>query len=176
MAQWLQADLAATKRDWIVAFFHHPTYTKGTHDSDRDKQLIEMRHVFLPILEAANVDLVVTGHSHVYERSFLIDGHYGSSQSFEAASHVKQKGNGQPDGDGVYQKPRTRAAHQGEVSIVTGSAGHASAKPVPLNHPVFVTALNEPGSSVMDIDGLKLDWFFINDKGERRDSFSIVKR
>jgi acid phosphatase type 7 len=36
MAQWLRADLAATTRDWIVAFFHHPTYTKGTHDSDKD--------------------------------------------------------------------------------------------------------------------------------------------
>jgi hypothetical protein len=29
----------------------------------------------LPILEQAGVDLVLTGHSHAYERSFLIDGH-----------------------------------------------------------------------------------------------------
>lgn len=176
MAQWLQADLAATKRDWIVAFFHHPTYTKGTHNSDTEKALIEMRQVFLPILEAAGVDLVVTGHSHVYERSFFIDGHYGKSETFEADKMVKQKGNGRADGDGVYRKPRARTAHFGEVSIVTGSAGHASTKPVPLNHPVFVTSLNEAGSSVLDVDGLKLEWTFINEKGEKRDWFSIVKQ
>jgi acid phosphatase type 7 len=175
MAQWLQADLAATKRDWIVAFFHHPTYTKGTHNSDSEKALIEMRQVFLPMLEAGGVDLVVTGHSHVYERSFFIDGHYGKSETFEADKMIKQKGNGRPDGDGAYRKPRARTAHFGEVNIVTGSAGHASTKPVALDHPVFITSLNEAGSSVLDVDGLKLEFTFINDKGEKRDSFSIIK-
>jgi hypothetical protein len=174
MAQWLQADLAATKRDWIVAFFHHPTYTHGTHNSDTEKQIIEMRQAILPILEAGGVDLVVTGHSHVYERSPLIDGHYGKSDTFDAATHVKQK-----SPDNIYRKPRTRAPHVGEVSIVTGSAGHAApADKGPkfgLNHPVFVTALNEAGSSVLDIDGLKLEWTFINEKGEKRDWFSMVK-
>ena len=177
MAQWLQADLAATKRDWIIAFFHHPTYTKGTHNSDTEKALIEMRTVFLPILEAAGVDMVITGHSHVYERSWFIDGHYGKSDTFDAKTFVKQPGNGRPNGDGVYRKPRARTPHVGEVNVVTGSAGHAASpsKPPQLNHPVFVVALNEPGSSVLDIDGLKLEWTFINDKGEKRDSFTMVK-
>ena len=88
---------------------------------------------------------------------------------------MKQRGNGRPNGDGAYRKPRTRAPHAGEVSVVTGSAGHASAKPVALDHPVFVAAFNEPGSSVLDIDGLKLELPFINDKGEKRDWFTIVK-
>jgi len=179
MMQWLKADLAATKRDWIVAFFHHPTYTKGTHNSDSDTdsggRMKDMRQNFLPVLEAGGVDLVLTGHSHVYERSFLIDGHYGKSETFNAAAHVKQKVDGRADGTGVYRKPRTRAPHLGEISVVTGSAGHASAKPVPLNHPVFFLSLNEAGSSVIDVDGLKLEFTFINDKGEKRDWFTIVK-
>ncbi len=175
MAQWLKADLAATKREWIVAFFHHPTYTKGTHDSDKEARSIEMRQAFLPILEAGGVDLVLTGHSHVYERSFLIDGHYGAAATFDAAANVKQKGNGRADGDGVYHKPRGRVAHVGEVSVVAGSAGHASAKPVPLNHPAMVVSLNEAGSAVVDIDGLKLNLTFINEQGEKRDWFTIVK-
>jgi hypothetical protein len=179
MAQWLKADLAATKRDWIVAFFHHPTYTKGTHDSDDDKdsggRQNDMRQTFLPILEAAGVDLVLTGHSHVYERSFLIDGHYGKSDTFDTAVHVKQKGNGRENGDGVYRKPRTRTANAGEISVVTGSAGHASDRPVLLNHPAMVVSLNEAGSVVLDINGLRLDLVFINEAGEKRDWFSIVK-
>lgn len=41
MAQWLRADLERTKAAWIVAFFHHPPYTKGSHDSDKEGSLIE---------------------------------------------------------------------------------------------------------------------------------------
>ena len=179
MAQWLRADLAATTRDWIVAFFHHPTYTKGTHDSDKDNdsagRMNDMRATFLPLLEAGGVDLVLTGHSHVYERSPLLDGHYGKSDTWQPR-FIKQPGDGRPAGQGAYVKPRARTAHAGEVSIVTGSAGHASEKPVPLNHPAFFISLNEAGSTVLDIDGLRLDVTFLNDKGETRDTFTIEKK
>lgn len=179
MMQWLKADLAATQRDWIIAFFHHPTYTKGTHDSDKDSdsggRMNDMRAIFLPVLEQGGVDLILTGHSHVYERSWLMDGHYGKSETFNAAQHVKQKVSGRADADGVYHKPRARTPHFGDINIVTGSAGHASSKPVPLNHPAFYLSLNEAGSSVVDVDGLKLDFVFLNDKGEKRDWFTIVK-
>jgi hypothetical protein len=176
MAEWLKADLAATTRDWIVAFFHHPPYTKGSHDSDRENQLGEMRQVFQPILEAGGVDLVLTGHSHVYERSFLLDGHYGKSETFDATVNVKQKGNGREDGDGVYHRPRARTAHAGEVTVVAGSSGHNTDKPGPLNHPAMYISLNEAGSVVLDINALRLDFTFLNDKGEKRDWFSMVKQ
>jgi len=182
MMQWLKADLAATQRDWVIAFFHHPTYSKGTHDSDKDTdsagRMNDMRAIFLPVLEQGGVDLVLTGHSHVYERSWLLDGHYGKSPTFDAATHVKQKVDGRPEGEGVYRKPRARTAHVGEISIVTGSAGHAgsAAKPPALNHPAFYLSLNEAGSSVIDIDGLKLDFVFLNEKGEKRDWFTILKQ
>lgn len=179
MMQWLKADLAATQRDWIIAFFHHPTYTKGTHDSDKDSdsggRMNDMRAIFLPVLEQGGVDLILTGHSHVYERSWLIDGHYGKSDTFAAAQHVKQKQDGRADGEGAYRKPRRRTPNFGEISVVTGSAGHASSKPVPLNHPAFYLSLNEAGSSVIDVDGAKLEFTFLNEKGEKRDWFTIVK-
>ncbi len=179
MMQWLKADLANTTRDWIIAYFHHPTYTKGTHDSDSDKdsegRMNDMRAIFLPVLESLGVDLVLTGHSHVYERSMLLDGHYGKSPTFDAARHVRQGGDGREGGGGVYRKPRVRTSHAGEVSIVTGSAGHASSKPVALNHPAMVVSLNEAGSSIIDIDGLRLDFTFLNEKGEKRDWFTLVK-
>src|SRR4029450_1136767 len=63
MAQWLQRDLADTTQDGIIAFWHHPPYSKGSHDSDTQTPLIEMRQNFLPILEAGGVDLVLSGHS-----------------------------------------------------------------------------------------------------------------
>jgi hypothetical protein len=135
----------------------------------------DMREKILPILEQGGVDLVLVGHSHVYERSWLLDGHYGKSNTFDAAKHIKQKVSGRPDADGPYRKPRARTPHFGHINNVTGSAGHASSKPVPLNHPAFYLSLNEAGSSVIDIDGLRMDVTFLNDKGEKRDWFTIVK-
>ncbi|HEY0966149.1 MAG TPA: metallophosphoesterase family protein [Opitutaceae bacterium] len=180
MAQWLKADLAATQRDWIIAFFHHPTYTKGTHDSDKDDdsggRMNDMRRIFLPILEQGDVDLVLTGHSHVYERSPLIDGHYGKSDTFNATVHIKQGGDGRAQGGGVYRKNRQRTPHSGEVSIVAGSSGHASSKPVPLNHPAMLVSLNEIGSVVIDVDALRLDLTFIDGKAAVRDSFTLIKQ
>ena len=69
MAIWLRSDLAVTTNRWLVAFWHHPPYTKGSHDSDAEAELIEMRQNIVPILEAGGVDLVLSGHSHSYERS-----------------------------------------------------------------------------------------------------------
>ena len=179
MAQWLRADLAATTRDWIIAFFHHPTYTKGTHDSDKDAdsggRMNDMRANFLPILEAGGVDLILSGHSHDYERSHYIDGHYGKSTTWEPR-FIKQVSDGRPNGQGAYLKPRSRTPHAGEISVVTGSAGHASSTPIPLNHPAMWISLNEAGSSVVDINGLKLDFTFLNEKGEVRDTFTIEKK
>ena len=80
-ATWLRNDVAATTRDWIIAFWHHPPYSKGSHNSDTEIELVQMRQNMTPILEEGGVDLVLSGHSHSYERSFLIDGHYGTSDT-----------------------------------------------------------------------------------------------
>ena len=34
MAVWLRSDLAVTTNRWLIAFWHHPPYSKGSHDSD----------------------------------------------------------------------------------------------------------------------------------------------
>lgn len=69
MARWLVRDLEATQAHWIVGFWHHPPYSKGSHDCDRDIEMVEMREWIMPILENGGVDLVLSGHSHLYERS-----------------------------------------------------------------------------------------------------------
>ncbi len=39
--------------------------------------MVDMRETVLPILEAGGIDVVFAGHSHAYERSYLLDGAYG---------------------------------------------------------------------------------------------------
>lgn len=174
MAAWLRTDLASTTATWIICFFHHPPYTKGSHDSDTEGEHIQMRANFLPILEAGGVDLVLGGHSHSYERSFLLDGHYGISSSF-TPSMRKNPGNGRPDGNGAYTKPLTgQRSHQGAVYAVAGSAGKISGGP--LNHPAHFISLNQLGSLVLDIQGPRLDATFVRENGSTPDTFTIIKK
>ena len=173
MLTWLQADLAATIQPWIIAFWHHPPYSKGSHDSDSETPLEQMRERALPILEAGGVDVVLTGHSHSYERSFLIDGHYGASDTLDP-SMILDGGDGRPDGTGAYTKPSVGpAAHEGAVYAVAGSSGKTSNGP--LDHPVMFVSLETLGSLVLDIDQLQLDARFIGGDGATHDYFTLVK-
>jgi len=177
MLSWLEQDLAATRQDWIVAYFHHPPYTKGSHDSDKREdsggRMQDMREMVLPVLEAGGADLVLAGHSHSYERSFLIDGHYGDSKSFRPFM-IRSKSDGREHSGGAYQKPRPgNAAHDGTVYTVAGSSGQTGGGR--LNHPVMFLSLNELGSLVLDIDGARLDAQFIDERSRRRDHFTIKK-
>jgi hypothetical protein len=173
MMTWLRNDLAATTQPWIVAFWHHPPYTKGSHDSDTEVELREMRQNALPILEDYGVDLVLTGHSHSYERSFLIDGHYGTSSTFTEGMKI-DSGNGRESGDGAYRKVASpRLPHAGAVYAVAGSSGKTAGGA--LNHPAMVVSLNVLGSLVLDVSGDRLDAAFLDSAGATRDSLSILK-
>ena len=173
MANWLRADLASTTRQWTIAFWHHPPYSKGSHNSDTEQNLVQMRQTFLPILEDGGVDLVLTGHSHSYERSFLIDGHYGTSSTFTNAMK-KDGGSGRPGETGAYNKATVGAgAHEGAVYAVAGSSGQISGGL--LNYPAMFISLNNLGSMVLDVNGNTLDAKFLRENGAIADFFRIVK-
>ncbi len=172
MGTWLAADLASTTQTWIIAFWHHPAYSKGTHDSDTEMPLKEMRENMLPILEAAGVDLVLSGHSHDYERSYLLDGHYGLSRTLVEAMKVGP-GDGRPQGTGAYIK--TPGAHHGAVYSTVGCSGAIGGGR--LDHPAMVISLGHVyGSMVLEIEGQTLVGTFLNDQGAMPDTFSIVKQ
>lgn len=177
MARWLKADLAANKQDWCIAYWHHPPYTKGSHDADKDDgrgEMTEMRNIIVPILEAGGVDMVLCGHSHAYERSFLLDGLYKSSNKLDGKKNIVSGKDGRPDGSGIYRKPtRGPAANEGAIYIVAGSSGQISGGG--LQHPAMCLSINVLGSLVLDFAGPRLDTTFIDDKGVVRDYFSILK-
>jgi fibronectin type 3 domain-containing protein len=172
MMTWLQNDLMMTDKDRIIEFWHHPPYSKGSHDSDTESRLVEMRQNALPILESYGVDLVLSGHSHAYERSFLLDGHYGTSSTL-TPSMVLDGGDGREHGTGVYTKSAGLIANDGAVYAVAGSSGKTSGGS--LNHPAMFISLNSLGSMVLEIADNRLDATFINGSGAVLDTFSIVK-
>lgn len=173
--QWLKADLeqlSEDQTDWIIAYWHHPPYTHGTHNSDTERQHIEMREVFLPLLETHGVDLTFGGHSHTYERSILMHGHYGKSDTYDPAQHALDAGDGRPEGDGSYRQ----AMHQGSGTIhtVAGSSGKVGAFKAP-HLPFMVENLSELASVVVDIDGRRLDVTTLGSEGQILDSYTLLK-
>ena len=175
MMTWLENDLAQTTQDWIIAFWHHPPYSKGSHDSDSlldsGGRMVDMREHALPILEDYGVDLVLTGHSHSYERSYLIDGHYGYSPSFDATMLVDGS-DGNPGSDGPYEK-RSIDGDRGAVYAVAGSSGLTSGGS--LDHPVMAVSYNQLGSVVLDINNDQLEARFVDSTGAELDNFTIIK-
>jgi len=181
MATWLQADLqyAETNAKWIIAYWHHPPYTKGSHNSDDVNDsgglMRDMRENIVPILEAHGVDLVLTGHSHSYERSYLIDGHYGISSTFNAGTMGRNMTSGRSGAPGAYTKPSAPTAHAGAVYTVCGVSGKRDPQGA-LNHPaMFLSTYAHHGSMVLDIEGDSMHVQFINEAGTVVDHFDMVK-
>ena len=174
MAKWLQRDLAENDKPWVIVAFHHPPYTKGSHDSDEEYdsrgRMQDMREIFLPMLEQAGVDLVLSGHSHMYERSHLIDCAYGTSTEFSEENIVSQGFEGKQK---QYQKPLPLGAHQGTIYTISGSSSKVDNGP--MDHPAHHIGLREAGSMVIDVVGNKLTARFVNNEGQVKDEFSITK-
>ena len=167
MATWLREDLAANTNQWLIAFWHHPPYSKGSHDSDNELDLVAMRENFLPLLESYGVDLVLCGHSHSYERSFLMHGHYGSSPELDVKPWLFADRSGGP-----YIKDPAVLTN-GTVYVVAGSSGQISGGD--LDHRAMYVSLNELGSLVIDIEGNRLDASFVEASGFVTDQFTILK-
>ena len=173
MYTWLESDLQSNDQDWTVVFFHHPPYSKGSHNSDSDAEvkMREMRENFVPAFDQYSVDLVFTGHSHAYERSFLVTGHTGKSETL-TSSMLIDNGDGKSDGDGSYEKLYSQV-NNGVVYTVAGSSGKAGGGS--LDHPVHYVSYEELGSVVLDFNGDRVDATFVSPNTSIEDHFSIVK-
>ena len=182
MLTWLEADLAANTRLWTIAFWHSPPYNFGTHNSDDPSDtgghLVQMRENVVPILESYGVDLVLCGHSHSYERSFLLNGHYGYSDTLTPRM-IKDSGSGRSDDTGPYRKATSGPGPQeGAVYVVAGSSGWVTGDLLGLPaylHPAMYIKLKELGSMVIDVNTNRLDAKFLRETGEIGDSFTLIK-
>jgi len=66
---WLERDLKETRHPWKIVYFHRPIYSSSKHGSDQ-----RIREDLEPVLVRHQVDLVFSGHDHVYERTVPIRG------------------------------------------------------------------------------------------------------
>jgi 3',5'-cyclic AMP phosphodiesterase CpdA len=79
---WAEDALKSSTEDWKICYFHHPLYSDGV----KHGPAIELRVLFEPLLVRYGVDVVFSGHDHVYERlapqqgiSYFVTGAGGQS-------------------------------------------------------------------------------------------------
>ncbi|MEO6541901.1 MAG: metallophosphoesterase [Ferruginibacter sp.] len=199
-AVWVKADLAANTKRWVVAYFHHPPYTMTSHNSNTEtSDLGRMREEFIRILERNGVDMVLCGHSHGYERSYLLKNYYKQTPAgaslmeadFVIANHTAT-GNTQ---NAMYNGSASSCPYtynsgkynHGSMYVVAGSSGQIGGGQAGPNgtYPhsaMFYSNNTQGGSFYFEVDSNRFDAKFISYSGTggsvvpvERDRFTIFK-
>lgn len=66
---WFEAALAASRARWKIVFMHVPAFSAGRHGPHP-----ALQESLVPLLERYDVQMVITGHDHDYQRSVPIRG------------------------------------------------------------------------------------------------------
>lgn len=90
--KWLDEKLAELRKakdvDFVVVYFHHCAYSTSAHASDGG-----VRNEWVPVFARHQVDLVINGHNHVYERTDAIkDGEVGAAVPIGASTDPTRDG------------------------------------------------------------------------------------
>lgn len=93
-------------KDWIILTYHHATFSQAYHQEDRS--VMYWRERMTPIFSELDVDLVLSGHDHIYTRSHLMNG-------FDPV-----------DAGRVAKTGETIEKNKGEVQYVTSNSASGS--------------------------------------------------
>lgn len=181
LTDWMHADLQANDKPWVVAFLHQPPYTDGSHDPEQfyEVYMQAIRENITPILESYGVDLLIAGHSHVYERSFLINGFYGSISNFNPNTNIVDGSSGKlEEGEPYYKYTTGPNPNFGTMYIVQGNSG-SSESDAGLQHPAMYFGHGCDtcvGSTMIEVNGDTLSGYYLTKDGEILDRWAIIKK
>lgn len=174
---WLKQDLANNTKKWTIVYWHHPPYTMGSHNSDTESELVNIRTNLLRILQRYGVDLVMCGHSHDYERSYLLKDYFTNEASFNVGSHTVNNSSGKYNGTAnscPYNLANGQVNH-GVVYVVSGSSGASGGVQAGYPHNAMPWSFNDGGMLQLEIEGNRLDAKFIRRDQVIADQFTIMK-
>ncbi len=180
--QWLRNDLNANTLPWIIVSYHHPPYCMGTHNSDIESDLAALRINLNPILEKYNVDLVLNGHCHTYQRSNFIKNHFGPEATFDSTLHLVQNSSGRYDGSPnscLYIKNNTSKKDSGVVYAVIGSGSAIPQPPFAAwpHEAMQYSNYIDNGAMYITVEGNELNavWISTDTNQVVKDRFTIIK-
>jgi hypothetical protein len=151
----------------------------GSHNSETEADLINIRYKFIRILERYGVDLVLCGHSHVYERSYFLNNYYSSEAAFNLNTHAVSTSTG------IYNNSSNSCPYikndgqkKGTVYVVSGSAGQLGGSLLNLAwpHNAMVYSNRDVGGGLaLTVQGNRLDAEWVCSDGVIRDRFTMMK-
>lgn len=167
--RWLSRTLATLRQpgspvDFIVAYMHHPPYgTNRSHDCEGG-----IRESWVPLFDRYSVDLVLSGHSHAYERTKPLRG--GSVVASTGDAFDSATGTTYITAGGGGAAAYTVFREDGRARVATADGGHSEAAPWTLphrtgQHATLCVDVTPPGSSepatmrlrAISVDGVTLD-------------------
>jgi acid phosphatase type 7 len=174
LQEWVRKDLSTSKATWKFVMFHQPPFTShGKHGKEQRMRLMTR------IFEECGVDIVFSGHAHLYERSYplkftvtpkadgssigadgSVDGTYQLDRKFDGASVTKPEGV-------IYLVTGAGGAKLQEQHLPAASAGwlESTSKHIAELH----------SFTVCDVDGSTLTLRQISLEGDELDRLTITK-
>jgi hypothetical protein len=168
--RFVQNDLADPNIDWIMVTHHENAYTSTRNYIVQDNDNYDFepwKETYHPLFEQYNVDLVLQGHHHSYQRSYPIK--YNSDTSSNPIITDRNTN--------TYTNP------EGQIFLTVGTGG-AGLFPLDGNKaPYLITAQNEEhGFLNVDVTNNNnngtttlVGTFYSNNGGEMTDQFTIAK-
>jgi len=161
LQDWLNNDLKRVASGvWKIVFLHRTIYCSND-DPHCLSEAVKMRKYFEEILNHEKVDLVISGHLHVYERGFPT----GIDAKVDLASLSSDKN--------TYTNPIY------PTYVVCGAAGQSEGlkkTPYDLSAYTKIAIGNHPGVCQLEIKGNNLTLNYVNTAtGSIEDTFSIIK-
>jgi 3',5'-cyclic AMP phosphodiesterase CpdA len=133
---WLENALKERSDRWRICYFHHPLYSDGgRHGSE-----VELRVLLEPLFVKYGVDVVFSGHDHIYERltpqkgiTYFVNGSSGElrrgdvHRSAMTAAYFDQDqafSLVEIDGDAMYFQARSRGGQTVDSGVIHRQAGN----------------------------------------------------
>jgi UDP-2,3-diacylglucosamine pyrophosphatase LpxH len=195
MLEWLKNDLKNNDKKWTVVFFHHPPFGESEDPEEKNHDLWKAwtNAYIVPLLHEYNVDLVLMGHIHNYQRSYPLQ----IKEISLDRSKLKPKSNFNKKKEAFQKKlmetmdslnlPRFKAyesAYEKQsyikehdpIYVVMGSSGAAFKELPEITDPAFFKRGEVAGSALLEITEEKIDFKFIDKKAKVFDQFEIKDR
>jgi len=140
---WLENDLRTTNKKWKVVCIHRPPYNNKEREAN-----VNIREAFVPIFDKYHVDVVFTGHEHVYAHTYPL---YGGEVVDSSA--------------------------QGTIYVATGRSGTKTYGDVSTKgwNRFFYNPLDEPNYVTVEVSGTTLTVKAFKQNGILFDDWTINK-
>jgi len=135
-----EKDLLTAKTPWKIVFLHYPVFNIGGHATGWGHT------TYLPLFHRAKVDLVIAGHSHIYERFRPIASSNG--EGTWPITHITSGGGGAPLAKSYPHPALAAAAATNHFVLIEATATTLTGRTITTNNGVLDQfELKKPGGN-----------------------------